>query len=93
MKTDKKLFIVDIARPWRPIREIVCPIVEGKKFVWAEGDKRRYLLGASAFFMEASAKRRREADIRRIVENSYLRNMQPWKWGAAYKTWQEIKNA
>lgn len=54
----KKVFIVDLQRPWRPIREVECEIVSGKKFVWADDDH-RHLLGASAFFVRKGAERRK----------------------------------
>lgn len=54
----KKVFIVDLQRPWRPIREVECEIVSGKKLVWAD-DGHRHLLGASAFFVRKGAERRK----------------------------------
>lgn len=85
----KTLYIVDLARPWRPIEKLDCPIIEGKKFVWAEGKRRRFLIGASAFFMETTARKRRTADLEKIVGNSYLRNMREGKWSSAFKALKE----
>lgn len=81
----KKVYIVDLARPWRPITEMECPIVDGKKFVWAENRERRHLLGASAFFMSSSACNKRKQCLEKIVGNGYLRWAQPVKYWAAFK--------
>lgn len=88
--TMKEVYIADLQRPWRPIQRYWMEIVEGKKFVWADDGRRRYLLGGSAFFMEAGAKRRRKALLEQITGNSYCRNMLPGKWAMAMKALKEM---
>jgi hypothetical protein len=47
--------VVELKYPWRPIKVMRCEIVV-RKWSWAiDGRNKRHLVGASAFFTEASA--------------------------------------
>lgn len=81
----QEVWLHDLARPWRrPIRQM-CTIIAGKKFVWAEHNGKRSLLGSSAFYLESNVMRRRKDDLCKIANNGYLRWAQPIKWSAAMK--------
>lgn len=68
----KEVFIVDLQRPWKPIKKELCPIIEGKKFMWAE-DGHRHLLGGSAFFHRKGAERRKIDALMSILQSSYIK--------------------
>lgn len=61
------VFIVDPKRPTRAIKEVEAEIIT-RKFSWADVNGKRYLIGTSAFFSLAAAKRAKLGYLMKVVE-------------------------
>ena len=82
MKTDVYLF--DLKRPWREPYSAPCTLVI-RKWSWAIDPRgKRHLVGASAFFTEASAARARIGALQKI-ENK-------WNYYHRPETFHRVKN-
>lgn len=72
----QRVFIMDPAKPLRPIREVDTMIVVGPKMTWAEESHgRRHLMGTSAFMTLPSAERAKRGALVKIVQTPYLSRM------------------
>lgn len=66
-KTDAVVYCIDGDRPWSLPYEVIAKIYHGE-LIWAEDcNKRRKLVGATAFFSLASANAERAKRMRKIM--------------------------
>jgi hypothetical protein len=72
-----KVYLVSAKYPCRKIREVEAKIIKPGKFVWAEYNGRRFMMGVSAFQTLASAKRAKTGHLAKILENKSLQFILP----------------
>lgn len=81
----RSMFVIDLDCPDWPIHEVQCKIFTGPTgIVWAIlPNEKRKMVGASAFFNEASAKRSQIAAAITIYKSSYKARFAKWQWNGA----------
>lgn len=77
------VFIISPSAPHRVIREAECKLIQ-RKWTWAEDQNgARHLLGSTAFYTLASARRAKLGALRKVHENNYIKYFKPPVWAAA----------
>ena len=71
------VYIVSAKHPCRKIKEIDANVIHPGKFTWAEYRGRRHLLGATAFYTQASAIRAKVGYLTKIAKTPALSLIQP----------------
>jgi hypothetical protein len=93
--TQQTVFVVSLAHPTRRITALTATILVLNKWTWAEVDfghrRRRYLLGASAFFTRKSAERCKLGLLRKLASQPVLMSVAPGLWDCAHKQLAEFK--
>lgn len=82
-----KMYIVDLAAPWRKIRydEVTAA------GLYVRDSRRRYKIGASAFECLRHAEARQLAELEKIATNIFIRRNRPFAWGCAHEALQRIR--
>ncbi len=76
-ETANAVFLVNLKSPARPIRQIKVRLIN-RKFCWAEDlQRRRHLVGASAFFTMTGAQRAKYALLKKFVKDTWIKRWYP----------------
>ena len=92
----QRIFWLNVQHPMKPIKEVEADIHVCHKMTWAVIEagkqKRRLLLGASAFFTLASAEKAKIGRLQKIVDTGALRVLQPHLYHSAVEMLKDLKN-
>lgn len=80
-----EIFLVSAKHPCRKIKTVEAEIVKPNDITWAIYKRHRFMLGATAFYTFASARRAKVGYLVKIVNTKALRTIQPFLYERALK--------
>ena len=73
------VYVFQANKLWREIKKIEAEIIICEKFTWAQAkNKRRFLLGSTAFFTEVAAQRSKFGAMQKALQYKALRYQHPY---------------